>query len=63
MVRDRALVLPAPGTETFLLWGPRRTGKTTLLRKAYPDARWIDLLRADDLRRYFQRNGVRAIPS
>lgn len=55
MVRDRSLVLPAPGTETFFLWGPRQTGKTTLLRKAYPDARWIDLLRADDLRRYLQR--------
>jgi uncharacterized protein len=48
----RALVLPAAGTETFFLWGPRQTGKTTLLRDAYPDAKWIDLLKADEFRRY-----------
>ncbi|MBI4472718.1 MAG: ATP-binding protein [Acidobacteria bacterium] len=48
----RALRLPAPGKETFFLWGPRQTGKTTLLRQAYPDAFWIDLLKADEFRRY-----------
>ena len=37
----RALRLPAPGTETFFLWGPRQTGKTTLLKATYPDALWI----------------------
>jgi len=26
----RSLRLPAAGTETFFLWGPRQTGKTTL---------------------------------
>lgn len=51
---DRALHLPPPGTETFFLWGPRQTGKTTLLRRAYPDAFWIDLLRAEEYRRYLQ---------
>ena len=45
----------AVGTESFFLWGPRQTGKTTLLRKAYPDARWIDLLKADEFRRYAAR--------
>jgi predicted AAA+ superfamily ATPase len=30
----RALVLPPAGWETFFLWGPRQTGKTTLLRQA-----------------------------
>ncbi|MDY6823173.1 MAG: hypothetical protein SWH68_05150 [Thermodesulfobacteriota bacterium] len=34
----RELNLPAAGTETFFLWGPRQTGKSTLLRSAYPDA-------------------------
>lgn len=48
----RALVLPAPGQETFFLWGPRQVGKTTLLRETYPDAVWVDLLRADEFRRY-----------
>ncbi len=41
----RRLRLPPPGTETFFLWGPRQTGKTTLLQAAYPEALWIDLPR------------------
>jgi predicted AAA+ superfamily ATPase len=48
----RQLSLPAAGKETFFLWGPRQTGKTTLLRAYYPDAFWIDLLLADEFRRY-----------
>jgi predicted AAA+ superfamily ATPase len=36
------------------LWGPRQTGKTTLLRATYPDAVWIDLLQAEEYRRYLQ---------
>ena len=51
----RALRLPAPGKETLFLWGPRQTGKTTLLHQAYPDAVWIDLLKADEFRRYLER--------
>jgi uncharacterized protein len=50
----RHLRLPPPGTETFFLWGPRQTGKTTLLQATYPDAMWIDLLKADEYRRYLQ---------
>ena len=46
--------LPPPGTETFFLWGPRQTGKTTLLKATYPDALWIDLLKAEEYRRYLQ---------
>ena len=48
----RSLPLPPSGTETFFLWGPRQTGKTTLLRTTYPDARRVDLLKADEYRRY-----------
>ncbi len=44
--------LPDSGTETFFLWGPRQAGKTSLLKQRYPDAVWIDLLKADELRRY-----------
>ena len=55
MIFDRSLRLPAPGIETFFLWGPRQTGKTTLLRRAYPEAYWIDLLQADEYRRYLER--------
>lgn len=48
----RKLHLPLPGTETFFLWGPRQTGKSTLLHAAYPNAVWIDLLKAEEFRRY-----------
>jgi predicted AAA+ superfamily ATPase len=51
----RTLTLPAPGSETFFLWGPRQTGKTTLLRKSYGDAVWVDLLKAEEFRRYVAR--------
>ena len=51
----RALRLPEPGTETFFLWGPRQSGKTTLLRQRYPGVVWIDLLKADEFRRYATR--------
>ena len=30
-------------------------GKSTLLRQRYPDARRIDLLKSDELRRYITR--------
>jgi predicted AAA+ superfamily ATPase len=51
----RGLTLPQPGRETFFLWGPRQTGKTTILRQAYADAVWVDLLKADEYRRYLER--------
>ena len=52
---ERGLELPPSGTESFFLWGPRQTGKSTLLRRAYPEGRWIDLLKADEYRRYAGR--------
>ena len=48
----RKLNLPEPGKESFFLWGPRQTGKSTLLRQRYPGGRWLDLLRTDEFRRY-----------
>ncbi|MCY3746719.1 MAG: DUF4143 domain-containing protein [Acidobacteria bacterium] len=51
----RRLTLPPPGARSFFLWGPRQVGKTTLLRQTYPDALWIDLLKADEFRRYATR--------
>ena len=48
----RKLNLPPPDEETFFLWAPRQTGKSTLLKTAYPDAVWIDLLKAEEFRRY-----------
>jgi uncharacterized protein len=64
----RAIRLPAPGTETFFLWGPRQSGKTTLLRQTYPQARWLDLLKSEEFRRYTERpellrEELRAMPA
>jgi len=52
---ERRLVLDPSPTESFFLWGPRQTGKSTLLRATYPNAHWIDLLRSDLYRRYLER--------
>ncbi len=52
---ERILTLPPPSDETFFLWGPRQTGKSTLLKACYPQSRWIDLLQADVFRRYLER--------
>ena len=49
---ERKLTLPPPSTETFFLWGPRQTGKSTLLHHYYPKAIWLDLLKAEEFRRY-----------
>ena len=38
--------------QSFFLFGPRGTGKSTLLKTKYPDALWIDLLKPDSLRHY-----------
>jgi len=35
----------AAPNHTFLLFGPRGTGKTTWLKQVLPDALWFDLLR------------------
>jgi predicted AAA+ superfamily ATPase len=52
---SRKLSLPSLGEETFFLWGPRQTGKTSLLRATYPNAYWIDLLKSEEFRRYLTR--------
>lgn len=51
-ILKRRLSLPVRGEETFFLWGARQTGKSTLLRHSYPDVLWIDLLKAEEFRRY-----------
>ena len=52
---ERSLALPEVGRETFFLWGPRQAGKSTLLRRCYPDALWVDLLKSEVFRRYLDR--------
>jgi len=36
-----------PRDRSAFLWGPRKTGKTTLLRQQFPNACWVDLLEYD----------------
>lgn len=38
--------------QSFFLFGPRGTGKSTWLKEHYPGALWVDLLELDQLRRY-----------
>lgn len=41
-------LLPPP-RQSFFLFGPRGTGKTTWLRAVFRDAKWFDLLRSSEL--------------
>jgi predicted AAA+ superfamily ATPase len=54
-VLTRALSLPVDPGESFFLWGPRQTGKSSLLRATYPHATWINLLRSDEFIAYSTR--------
>jgi predicted AAA+ superfamily ATPase len=54
----RLLRLPQPPRTSFFLWGPRQTGKSTLLRSTYPQARIIDLLGAREFVRFARDPGV-----
>ena len=55
---QRFLRLPEVPEETFFLWGPRQTGKSSLLRESYPDAVWYDLLQTDLFLRFTERPGL-----
>ena len=65
---QRLAPLPQVPQRSFFLWGPRQTGKTTLLKLLYPNAMRIDLLKTDELLRYLKnpsilREEVEALPS
>ena len=52
MNRNYSRLLVLPEDETFFLWGPRQTGKSTLLKQHFTDALWIDLLLPSTFRAY-----------
>ncbi len=64
----RSLNLPKNPQSSLFLWGPRQSGKTTLLKETYGEAYYIDLLKNENLIRYLKapqtfREEVRARPS
>lgn len=44
---NRILRIDLPPSRSAFLWGPRKTGKTTLLRQQFSKAFFIDLLDYD----------------
>jgi uncharacterized protein len=48
----RILKLPKRPKKSFFLWGPRQSGKSTLLLQLYPKAHWVDLLKTDEFIKY-----------
>jgi len=51
----RVLDLSLSAAETCFLWGARQTGKTTLLKTLFPDAKRYDLLLSDEYARLLSR--------
>lgn len=43
------------GNESLFLWGARQTGKSTLLKKLFPDSLWFDLLQTDVFERLYKK--------
>jgi predicted AAA+ superfamily ATPase len=54
----RILNLPLSASETCFLWGPRQTGKSTLLKTLYPNAKRYDLLLSDQYQRLLLQPGL-----
>ncbi len=48
----RKQILEGSGNESLFLWGARQTGKSTLLKKLFPEATYFDLLQSDVFERY-----------
>ncbi len=47
----RKIDIPKNSDESFFLWGPRQTGKSTLLHERFPKEAYYDLLLADEFER------------
>lgn len=44
-----------PPDQSYFLFGPRGAGKSSFLKKHYPDAFWIDLLDPEDFRFFLSK--------
>jgi len=49
---NRIQAFKGSGKESFFLWGARQTGKSTLLKKMFPDSMWFDFLLFDVFERF-----------
>jgi predicted AAA+ superfamily ATPase len=49
---NRLISLDKNLERSFFLWGPRQSGKSTILREKFADAHWVDLLQADQFLKY-----------
>ncbi|MBI3817096.1 MAG: ATP-binding protein [Planctomycetes bacterium] len=52
---QRALSLPTAPKVSFFLWGPRQTGKSSLLKEVYGDTLYYDFLKTDEYTRLAAR--------
>ncbi|MCF8253740.1 MAG: DUF4143 domain-containing protein [Bacteroidia bacterium] len=55
---DRKQVLIDSEGESLFLWGARQTGKSTLLKRLYPNALWFDLLLSDVFERLSKQPSI-----
>ncbi|MBW2683497.1 MAG: ATP-binding protein [Deltaproteobacteria bacterium] len=51
---NRQLTIDLPKNQSAFLWGARKTGKTTLLRKKFPKSIFIDFLQTDTFLEYIK---------
>jgi predicted AAA+ superfamily ATPase len=52
---ETVLRLFHPPDDSYFLFGPRGTGKSTWLKSYYPDAIWVNLLNPDEYREFSAR--------
>ena len=52
------MTLPLSETETCFLWGPRQTGKSTLLKTLFPNTKRYDLLLSNEYHRLLTNPGL-----
>jgi uncharacterized protein len=55
---SRMLSLDDENNDSIFLWGARQVGKTTLLEHLYPNARYYDLLQANEFERFLRQPSI-----